>query len=84
MSHVSQEYVGRYRLLNQLRFGKTCQVWEVMNDVNGQRMAIKLLLSNFRNDRQEVSLRFQHFSNAGIKEPNPGENFFQVRYSSRY
>lgn len=27
----------------------------------------------------EISLRFQHFSNAGIKQPNPGENFLQLR-----
>ena len=31
--------------------------------------------------RHELALRFQHFSNAGIKEPNPGENFLQLRYS---
>jgi hypothetical protein len=37
-----------------------------------------------RYNHQEVSLRLQHFSNAGIKEPNPGENFLQIRYSSRY
>lgn len=29
----------------------------------------------------EISLRFQHFSNAGIKQPNPGENFLQLRWS---
>jgi lipid A 3-O-deacylase len=29
----------------------------------------------------EVTLRLQHFSNAGIKRPNPGENFWQVRIS---
>ncbi len=28
----------------------------------------------------ELSLRFEHFSNAGIKQPNPGENFVQLRY----
>lgn len=27
----------------------------------------------------EWSLRFQHFSNAGIDQPNPGENFVQLR-----
>ncbi|HIV71378.1 MAG TPA: acyloxyacyl hydrolase [Candidatus Aquabacterium excrementipullorum] len=32
-------------------------------------------------DRHEVSLRVQHVSNAGIKEPNPGETFLQVRYA---
>lgn len=29
----------------------------------------------------EVSLRVQHFSNAGIKKPNPGENFMFLRLS---
>jgi hypothetical protein len=34
--------------------------------------------------KHELALRLQHFSNAGIKEPNPGENFVQVRYSWRF
>jgi lipid A 3-O-deacylase len=29
----------------------------------------------------EVSLRMHHFSNAGIEDPNPGENFIRVRYA---
>jgi hypothetical protein len=33
--------------------------------------------------RQELALRFQHFSNAGIKKPNPGEDFVQLRWSVR-
>lgn len=28
----------------------------------------------------ELSLRLEHFSNAGIRQPNPGENFVQLRY----
>jgi hypothetical protein len=27
----------------------------------------------------EVALRLEHFSNAGIKHPNPGQNFIQLR-----
>jgi lipid A 3-O-deacylase len=34
--------------------------------------------------QHEISLRVQHFSNAGIKHPNPGENFLQLRYVARY
>ena len=30
--------------------------------------------------RHEVAFYVSHFSNAGIKEPNPGENFLQLRY----
>lgn len=29
----------------------------------------------------ELALRLQHFSNAGIRRPNPGENFVQLRYA---
>lgn len=32
----------------------------------------------------EVSLRLQHSSNAGIKEPNPGENFLLLRYAHAF
>lgn len=40
---------------------------------------------NFGGRREhEISLRVQHFSNAGIKEPNPGENFLQLRYAYQF
>jgi len=35
-------------------------------------------------NQHEIALRLQHFSNGGLKEPNPGENFLQVRYVSRF
>lgn len=31
----------------------------------------------------ELSLRLQHDSNAGLRKPNPGENFLQLRYAYR-
>lgn len=34
--------------------------------------------------QHEFALRLQHFSNAGIKHPNPGENFVQLRYAYAY
>jgi lipid A 3-O-deacylase len=34
--------------------------------------------------RQELGLRITHFSNAGIKKPNPGETFLQLRYAVRF
>lgn len=34
--------------------------------------------------QHEVSLRIEHYSNAGIKQPNPGENFAQLRYGYRF
>ena len=34
--------------------------------------------------RHELALRMQHFSNAGLREPNPGEDFVQLRYLLRF
>jgi len=34
--------------------------------------------------KNEISLRFEHQSNAGIKRPNPGENFLQLRYARHF
>lgn len=40
---------------------------------------------NFGAQRQhELSVRVQHVSNAGIKHPNPGENFVQLRYGMHF
>lgn len=33
---------------------------------------------------QEIGLRLQHVSNAGIREPNPGQNFVQLRYAASF
>lgn len=30
--------------------------------------------------RDEIELRAEHYSNGGIEQPNPGENWFQLRY----
>jgi len=32
-------------------------------------------------DGGELALRVEHFSNAGIKHPNPGQNFVQLRWT---
>lgn len=34
--------------------------------------------------RHSLALRLEHFSNGGIRHPNPGENFWQLRYSVRW
>ncbi|MBI5721003.1 MAG: acyloxyacyl hydrolase [Rubrivivax sp.] len=34
--------------------------------------------------RHELQVRVEHFSNAGLRRPNPGEDFGQVRYAWRF
>jgi lipid A 3-O-deacylase len=36
------------------------------------------------NGEHELSVRLSHVSNAGIKQPNPGENFIQLRYAHSF
>ncbi len=36
------------------------------------------------NDAHRIGLRYSHFSNAGLKEPNPGLDMVQLIYTYRY
>jgi len=64
--HSSQQNIGSYRLLNLIRSGKTCQVWEVMHDAKNQRFALKVLLSEFHKNKEEVGY-LRHESQVGQK-----------------
>jgi eukaryotic-like serine/threonine-protein kinase len=70
VARTTQEYLGPYRLLNLLRTGKTCQVWEAMNDLKGGRFALKVLLAEYRHNRDEVAL-LQHEHHVGCKLKHP-------------
>ncbi|HVU86872.1 MAG TPA: serine/threonine-protein kinase [Pirellulales bacterium] len=54
MALASQGNVGPYRLLNIVKTGQTSQVWAVMDDRDKRRLAIKLLLSDYRKDREHL------------------------------
>lgn len=47
----------------------------------GSHVAIGLL--GGEQSDHDLSLRLQHYSNAGIRRPNPGEDFLQLRYARR-
>jgi lipid A 3-O-deacylase len=34
--------------------------------------------------QHEIGLRWNHVSNAGIRNPNPGQNFLQLRFAHRF
>lgn len=64
----------------------TNRQYETKNKAFGSRLNFsdQLGLGYRLNPKQELSLRLQHVSNAGLKEPNPGENLLQVRYAFNY
>lgn len=66
-----QEYVGSYRLINLIRAGKTCEVWDVANDIKGERLAIKLLAGEAAQNREEVAyLKHEYQVAHGLDHPN--------------
>ncbi len=54
-------YVGTYRLLNLVGNGRACQVWEAINDVRGERYALKVLLPAQARDSQLLGLMRHEF-----------------------
>lgn len=64
----------------------TNRLYETKNKGFGSRLNFsdQFALGYRLNPKQELSLRVQHVSNAGLKEPNPGENFLQARYAFNY
>jgi len=66
----AQEYVGGYRLLNLVMSGQTSQVWEAVNDAKQQRVAIKMLLRDFRKDREHIAYLKNEYA-VGVKLNHP-------------
>jgi len=67
----AQDYVGSLRLLNLIRSGKTCEVWEVINDLTSERLALKLLTGDAAKNREEVGyLKHESQVGAGLDHPN--------------
>lgn len=54
MALSSQGQIGPYRLLNIIKTGQTSQVWAVIDDRDKRRLAIKILLSDYRRDREHL------------------------------
>ncbi|MCA9216431.1 MAG: serine/threonine protein kinase [Planctomycetales bacterium] len=51
-----RNHIGSYRLLKLVRAGATCQIWEVLDEIENRRCALKSLQSDFRKDREQIAL----------------------------
>ncbi len=60
----AQEYLGSYRLLNLVGTGRKCEVWDAMHDALGERRACKVILPQYANDKEQISLLRQEFTAA--------------------
>ncbi|WP_417740113.1 serine/threonine-protein kinase [Rosistilla oblonga] len=50
-----RDFLGPYRLVRLIRNGATSQIWEAVEDASGNRVAIKLLKDNFKDDKEEIA-----------------------------
>lgn len=67
----SQEYLGSYRLLNLVGMGRKCEVWDAMHDALAQRRACKIVLPQYRDDKEQLALLRQEFMAAKeLDHPN--------------
>jgi serine/threonine protein kinase len=58
---AGQQYIGPYRLLNIVNRGQTSQVWAAIDDRNQTRRALKVLLADFRKDREHIAYMNNEF-----------------------
>lgn len=61
MALAGQQYVGPYRLLHVVKTGQTSQVWAAINDNTKFRCALKIILEEFRKDREHVAYMKNEF-----------------------
>jgi serine/threonine protein kinase len=55
VAFTSQDRIGPYRLLNVIKTGQTSQVWAVINERDERRLALKILMNEFRKDREHIA-----------------------------
>lgn len=62
MELTAHARVGRYRLLSMVGTGRSCQVWDSINDQNNDRRALKILVESYAAQRGQVALLKREFA----------------------
>ncbi len=56
-------------------------LWEAHDDLSSHAMFSDRIGVGYAFGETEISLNFAHFSNAGLRQPNPGADMLQIRAS---
>ena len=63
--------IGSYRLLKLVRAGATCQIWEVLDEIENRRCALKSLQTDFQKDREQIALlKHEHTVGHELEHPS--------------
>lgn len=72
---IGRDFIGPFQLLRLIRGGSTTQVWEAVRSGEKERIALKVVLQDYRNDRTEIS-QLKH--EAAIGENMDHENVIKI------
>jgi eukaryotic-like serine/threonine-protein kinase len=60
----TRDYIGNYRLIKLIRSGQTCHVWEAIQDGERDRVALKVLLEKYHQDKELIE-QLRHEAEVG-------------------
>ena len=68
---IGRDFIGPFQLLRLIRSGTSTQVWEALRTGEKKRIALKVLLRDYRKDKHEIE-QLKHEANVGsdLKHPN--------------
>jgi len=72
---IGKDFIGPYRMLRLIRSGTTTQVWEALKEGEKERVAIKVLLADWRRDKYEID-QLKHEARVGTQLQHP--NVIQI------
>ena len=67
---IGRDFIGPFQLLRLIRSGTTTQVWEALRAGESERIALKVLLRDFRTDKYEIG-QLKHEAAVGKDMDHP-------------
>ena len=68
---IGRDFIGPFQLLRLIRSGTSTQVWEALRAGEKERIALKVLLRDYRQDKHEIQqLKHEAAVGVGLKHPN--------------
>ncbi len=71
LSNSRVDFIGPYRLLKLIRAGHATHIWEAMDSLDHERVALKSLQSDYHSDKHEIAILRHEFSvGSTLDHPN--------------
>ena len=68
---IGRDFIGPFQLLRLIRAGTTTQVWEALRSGEKERIALKVLMRDFRTDKNEIGqLKHEALVGESLNHPN--------------